>query len=228
MKNPGNKPRAGAVRKGRKGPQVGSGGQGRQALEGRKPTPKAEDRPYHPAGKRKAAAEDTLGQHRPDQWNIVTNARCITEGCACDDRLRVIDAQGAAGRRRERLLATEVPEARGAQKGCHGTASVAARISARCTVRTAEPARLKPPPMCIRHELSPAVHTSAREETTAAVLSASIAVDVSAFLIAKVPPNPQQVSALGSSTSVRPRTCRSNSSGLSPTRSSRSEWHVGW
>jgi 23S rRNA (guanosine2251-2'-O)-methyltransferase len=57
VKNPGNKPRAGAVRKSRKGPQVGSGGQGRQALEGRKPTPKAEDRPYHPAGKRKAAAE---------------------------------------------------------------------------------------------------------------------------------------------------------------------------
>lgn len=57
MKNPGNKPRAGAVRKSRKGPQVGSGGQGRQALEGRKPTPKAEDRPYHPAGKRKAASE---------------------------------------------------------------------------------------------------------------------------------------------------------------------------
>lgn len=57
MKNPGNKPRAGAVRKSRKGPQVGSGGQGRQALEGRKPTPKAEDRPYHPAGKRKAAQE---------------------------------------------------------------------------------------------------------------------------------------------------------------------------
>lgn len=57
MKNPSGKPRAGAVRKSRKGPQVGSGGQGRQALEGRKPTPKAEDRPYHPAGKRKAAQE---------------------------------------------------------------------------------------------------------------------------------------------------------------------------
>lgn len=57
MKNPSSKPRAGAVRKSRKGPQVGSGGQGRQALEGKKPTPKAEDRPYHPAGKRKAAAE---------------------------------------------------------------------------------------------------------------------------------------------------------------------------
>lgn len=57
MKSSGNKPRAGAVRKGRKGPQVGSGGQGRQALEGRKATPKAEDRPYHPAGKRKIAQD---------------------------------------------------------------------------------------------------------------------------------------------------------------------------
>jgi len=57
MKNNSNRPRAGAVRKSRKGPQVGSGGQGRQALEGRGPTPKAEDRPYHPAGKRKAAEE---------------------------------------------------------------------------------------------------------------------------------------------------------------------------
>jgi len=57
MKNSGGKPRAGAVRKSRKGPQVGSGGQGRQALEGKKPTPKAEDRPYHPAGKAKAARE---------------------------------------------------------------------------------------------------------------------------------------------------------------------------
>ena len=52
-----SKPRAGAVRKSGHGNQVGSGGQGRQALEGRKATPKAEDRPYHPAGKRKAAAD---------------------------------------------------------------------------------------------------------------------------------------------------------------------------
>ena len=49
------KGRPGAVRQGSKGKQVGSGGQGRQALEGKKPTPKAEDRPYHPAGKRKLA-----------------------------------------------------------------------------------------------------------------------------------------------------------------------------
>ena len=64
MKNPGNKPRAGAVRKGRKGPQVGSGGQGRQALEGasRRPrpriartTPPASARP-RPSGTRRPAA----------------------------------------------------------------------------------------------------------------------------------------------------------------------------
>ncbi|GAA3597787.1 23S rRNA (guanosine(2251)-2'-O)-methyltransferase RlmB [Klugiella xanthotipulae] len=54
------KPRAGAVRKKSRGAPVGSGGQGRQALEGRKPTPKAEDRPYHPAGKAKAAKERFL------------------------------------------------------------------------------------------------------------------------------------------------------------------------
>ncbi|PFG30788.1 23S rRNA (guanosine(2251)-2'-O)-methyltransferase RlmB [Paramicrobacterium agarici] len=43
--------------KGKKGPTKGSGGLGRKALEGRGPTPKAEDRTYHPAGKRKAARE---------------------------------------------------------------------------------------------------------------------------------------------------------------------------
>ncbi len=49
--------RGGAVRKKSRGKAVGSGGQGRQALEGRGPTPKAEDRPYHPAGKAKAARD---------------------------------------------------------------------------------------------------------------------------------------------------------------------------
>ena len=51
------KGRPGAVRKKSRGKAVGSGGQGRQALEGRGPTPKAEDRPYHPAGKAKASRE---------------------------------------------------------------------------------------------------------------------------------------------------------------------------
>ncbi|WP_173923679.1 23S rRNA (guanosine(2251)-2'-O)-methyltransferase RlmB [Agromyces sp. Marseille-P2726] len=56
MKGSG-KQRPGAVRKGGKGAQVGTGGHGRKALEGKGPTPKAEDRAWHPAGKRKAADE---------------------------------------------------------------------------------------------------------------------------------------------------------------------------
>ncbi|MBO9578236.1 MAG: 23S rRNA (guanosine(2251)-2'-O)-methyltransferase RlmB [Microbacteriaceae bacterium] len=52
MVKPGRPGAAGKKRK-----AVGSGGQGRQALEGKGPTPKAEDRPYHVAAKRKAAAE---------------------------------------------------------------------------------------------------------------------------------------------------------------------------
>ena len=49
-----NRPRRPA---GKKGPQKGTGGKGRRSLEGRGPTPKAEDREYHPAAKRKAARE---------------------------------------------------------------------------------------------------------------------------------------------------------------------------
>lgn len=55
MNSKANRP--GAVRKKGKGKTVGSGGKGRRALEGRGPTPKAEDRPYHPKGKAKAAKE---------------------------------------------------------------------------------------------------------------------------------------------------------------------------
>lgn len=53
----GNSARRGAVRKSKKSPTIGTGGHGRKALEGRGPTPKAEDRTYHPAHKRKLAAE---------------------------------------------------------------------------------------------------------------------------------------------------------------------------
>lgn len=55
----GNSARRGATRKpgSKKGATVGSGGRGRRALEGKGPTPKAEDRPYHVAHKRKKAAE---------------------------------------------------------------------------------------------------------------------------------------------------------------------------
>lgn len=54
MTKPG---RPGASRGKKKGPSKGTGGQGRKALEGKGPTPKAEDRGWHVAGKRKAAAE---------------------------------------------------------------------------------------------------------------------------------------------------------------------------
>lgn len=47
----GNSARRGAVRKGKKGASVGSGGVRRRGLEGRGPTPKAEDRPAHKAYK---------------------------------------------------------------------------------------------------------------------------------------------------------------------------------
>lgn len=60
----GNSQRRGAVRKSSKKPKVGSGGQSRRALEGRGPTPKAEDRTYHPAGKRKLQAERAAEQER--------------------------------------------------------------------------------------------------------------------------------------------------------------------
>lgn len=55
----GNSQRRGAIRKpgSKKGALKGTGGHGRRALEGKGPTPKAEDRPYHVAHKRKAARE---------------------------------------------------------------------------------------------------------------------------------------------------------------------------
>ena len=54
MAKPG---RPGAGNSKKKGASKGTGGLGRKALEGRGPTPKAEDRSWHVAGKRKAAAE---------------------------------------------------------------------------------------------------------------------------------------------------------------------------
>lgn len=52
----GNSSRRGAIRKSKKGATSGSGGQGRRALRGRGPTPRAEDRVGHPAARRAKAA----------------------------------------------------------------------------------------------------------------------------------------------------------------------------
>ncbi|MHC3003481.1 23S rRNA (guanosine(2251)-2'-O)-methyltransferase RlmB [Gordonia metallireducens] len=61
----GNSKRKGAIRKSgtKKGQVVGSGGQRRRGLEARGATPKAVDRPYHPAHKKaKAAAKSNTGR----------------------------------------------------------------------------------------------------------------------------------------------------------------------
>jgi 23S rRNA (guanosine2251-2'-O)-methyltransferase len=54
---PGNSQRKGAVRRpgSKKGAVVGTGGQSRKGLQGKGPTPRAEDRQYHPAAKRAKA-----------------------------------------------------------------------------------------------------------------------------------------------------------------------------
>jgi 23S rRNA (guanosine2251-2'-O)-methyltransferase len=60
----GNSSRKGAIRKSGKGPTVGSGGQVRRGLEGKGPTPKAKDRPYHQAHK-KAKKAAKVASTRP-------------------------------------------------------------------------------------------------------------------------------------------------------------------
>ncbi|MEZ0165318.1 23S rRNA (guanosine(2251)-2'-O)-methyltransferase RlmB [Kineococcus sp. LSe6-4] len=63
----GNSQRRGAVSKGKKGPTAGSGGKNRRSLEGKGPTPKASERPYHPAAKaaKKAAHRAATTNARP-------------------------------------------------------------------------------------------------------------------------------------------------------------------
>ncbi len=64
----GNSKRRGATRNAssKKGPSVGTGGHGRKALEGKGPTPKAEERPYHKAYKAKARS-DAAAAKQPAQ-----------------------------------------------------------------------------------------------------------------------------------------------------------------
>jgi 23S rRNA (guanosine2251-2'-O)-methyltransferase len=61
---PGNSSRRGAIKKSGKGnPTAGSGGRVRRGLEGKGPTPKAKDRPYHKAHKK--AKDDKAPSGRP-------------------------------------------------------------------------------------------------------------------------------------------------------------------
>ena len=56
---PGNSQRKGSIRKTSKKPTAGSGGRVKRGLEGRGPTPKAKDRPYHKAHKSQQAARSS-------------------------------------------------------------------------------------------------------------------------------------------------------------------------
>ena len=105
----GNSSRRGATSKGQN-KTAGSGGRVRRGLEGRGPTPKAEDRPYHKAYKSKQAAQ-RAGQGRPRttknpvgaDWVVGRNPvfealtaglpvkqAYVAEGAERDDRLRDI------------------------------------------------------------------------------------------------------------------------------------------
>ena len=105
----GNSSRRGATSKG-KGKAAGSGGRIRKSLEGRGPTPRAEDRPYHKAYKAKKAAQKHQSTPRKPargpvgaDWVVGRNPvfeammaglpvkqAYVAEGAERDDRLRDI------------------------------------------------------------------------------------------------------------------------------------------
>lgn len=103
----GNSQRRGAIAKGRKkGAQAGTGGNRRKGLEGKGPTPKAKDRPYHKAhkaaqaseqrnkGPRKRAAGDAewiIGRNSVVEAlreDVPVNGLYVAEGAERDGRLR--------------------------------------------------------------------------------------------------------------------------------------------
>ena len=81
----GNSKPRGAVRGSKKGPTTGTGGKNKRRLEGKGPTPKAEDRPYHAAAKRKKAAEKKAaprtrtGRSEKPKGEIVSGRNAVLE-----------------------------------------------------------------------------------------------------------------------------------------------------
>ncbi len=70
----GNSSRKGAIRGSKKGPAGGTGGKNKRRLSGKGPTPKAEDRPYHAAAKRKkTVANKSSGKTNPRGAGRVTS-----------------------------------------------------------------------------------------------------------------------------------------------------------
>jgi 23S rRNA (guanosine2251-2'-O)-methyltransferase len=83
----GNSKPRGAVRGSKKGPTGGTGGKNKRRLEGKGPTPKAEDRPYHAAAKRKKVAEKSAarsgggrgGRSEKPKGEIVSGRNAVLE-----------------------------------------------------------------------------------------------------------------------------------------------------
>lgn len=73
----GNSSRKGAIRKSSKKPAAGSGGRVRRGLEGKGPTPKAVDRPYHKAAKAKARSERDAGKRPPRRGSKTSDAEWL-------------------------------------------------------------------------------------------------------------------------------------------------------
>lgn len=105
----GNSSRRGAIQKSsKKGAQMGSGGERRAGLEGKGPTPKAVDRPYHKAHKKAKEAEFRATRRAPRkrstsdaEWiigrnsvvealreGVPVNGVYVAEGAERDGRLR--------------------------------------------------------------------------------------------------------------------------------------------
>lgn len=106
MTKPG---RPGASRGKKKGPTKGSGGQGRKSLEGKGPTPKAEDRAWHVAGKRKAAQERYAaagGKGKPGGRPSGSNPNKAGKGKASDDTETVTGRNSVLEALRARIPAT--------------------------------------------------------------------------------------------------------------------------
>jgi len=94
MAKPG---RPGAGNSKKKGATKGTGGNGRKALEGKGPTPRAEDRAWHVAGKRKAAQERFVaagGKPKPRQagGNRTTRSKAADDTETVTGRNSVLEA----------------------------------------------------------------------------------------------------------------------------------------
>ncbi|MFT4211701.1 MAG: 23S rRNA (guanosine(2251)-2'-O)-methyltransferase RlmB [Microbacterium sp.] len=90
-----NRPGAGNSKK--KGATKGTGGNGRKALEGKGPTPRAEDRSWHVAGKRKAAQERFVAAGgksgaRPQSINRTPRAKAADDTETVTGRNSVLEA----------------------------------------------------------------------------------------------------------------------------------------